>query len=146
MRKIISLLILVACVSAGGANAAEQSDPRLLGTWKSNRELTLPTLQLGKDAKPETRARLAALFGKVVVTYTKTKISAVLPADGPKKEWNFSAEYLVLAKTETTVVIRSPNGKSGEMEDQTITFEGPNRYWIDLGHQRGREYFDRVGT
>ena len=115
-----------------------------MGTWKSNRELTVPTIKLKVEMTPKLMNLLNNLFGRMEVTYTKTEESAFRPAFDDKPEWRHAGAYTVVSATDTEIVIKDKNPLTGEEGTSTATFEGPDRYWIPLKGMQGREYFDRV--
>jgi hypothetical protein len=145
--RIISIVLLLLSLPFG--LSAQQSKELCIGSWKSNRELTVKTIQLKKEVKPELRQRLDDLFGKMIVTYTGKEVIAFTPATEKSAEWSFTSAYTVVIATDTKLVFRGQNAQTKAIENSTITFEGPDRYWISLdvpGILVGREYFDRIKT
>ena len=141
--KIITLVTAIALLGSPVFGQQKATD-LIVGTWKSNRELSVPTIKLKIGMTPERMKFLNNLFGRLEVTYTKTEESAVMPAHDDRPEWRFAGAYSVVSATDTEIVIKSKSPLTGEEETSTATFEGPDRYWIPLKGMKGREYFDRV--
>jgi hypothetical protein len=143
-----------------------KTDKRLLGTWKSDRRRTFAEWNWKKNTSPKRRARLQSLFGKLEVTYTRTKVFCHLPDRNPFKfdlrKWETCQRYAVLGVDETTVAIV----QFGELEIKDSAKCWPERlwlvkefasrpqikvihfekkhYWISLGNGRNREFFKRI--
>ena len=141
--KIITLVTAIALLGSPVFGQQKATD-LIVGTWKSNRELSVPTIKLKIGMTPERMKFLNNLFGRLEVTYTKTEESAVMPAHDDRPEWRFAGAYTVVSATDAEIVIKSKSPLTGEEETSTATFEGPDRYWIPLKGMKGREYFDRV--
>jgi hypothetical protein len=75
-------------------------DPRLLGTWRSDRRKTFRHFAPRPGATPAGVRRLRALFGKLVVRWTRTRYVSEL--NGARQ----SAPYEVVASDPGTVVVR----------------------------------------
>jgi len=77
------------------------------------------------------------IFGKLRITYTRTRIRSVL------RDYRLIQPYELLATDSDTVAIRYHDTQlSGDWCIQHIHFSGRNRYWIALGPNR--EWFQRV--
>jgi hypothetical protein len=74
MNKIIALLLIA--FLAPLARAEENAVTWLKGTWKSNRELSIPTLKTNKPITPELRAKLENVFGKMTQEFTGSEMTA----------------------------------------------------------------------
>jgi hypothetical protein len=145
--RILSIIIFLLSLPLG--LYAQLAKEAYIGSWKSNRELTIKTLQFKREIKPELRQRFDDLFGKMIVTYTGKEVIAYTPATEKSAEWRFTSEYTVVMASDTKLVFRGQNPQTKAIENTTITFEGPDRYWTSLdvsGVLEGREYFDRIKT
>ena len=112
-------------------------DTRLLGTWKSDKRRTAREVVARKDFKPNRKAKLLSLFGKLELRYTRTHCHSRF--DGEKLS---SGNYHVVAKNSESVVVVTTNPISGDVISH-LHFEGPNLYWVSVAG-RFREYFRRI--
>jgi hypothetical protein len=111
-------------------------DPRLLGTWRSDGARTARDIDARKDIAPRHQRTLAALFGQLVLRYTRTRCYATLG------ETTTVSRYAVVGKNADEVLVVS-HDETGTRGDglQHIHFEGDS-YWIALGPFR--EFFRRI--
>jgi len=109
-------------------------DSRLIGTWKSDSRRTRREIAARKDIRGSKRAKLASLFGKLELRYTRTHCYTKLG------DYRTTMRYTVVAKDSSSVATVSENRLGGKQIFH-IHFEGDG-YWISLG--RIREYFKRV--
>jgi hypothetical protein len=133
-----------------------RTDRRLLGTWKSDDKRTLKEWTWKRSLSARKRKKFKSIFGKLEVTYTRTKISSRL---GPR-DWESWRRYSVLAADETSVAILEFGNlrikNSGNYDPlcmdlvkelcskpaiHHIHFEGEH-YWISLG--KNREFFRKI--
>lgn len=130
------------------------SDARLLGTWKSNRDLTVEAIRPHLKLPPEKQEIIFNIFGHLQMTYTKDKIEGRL-ALPDKEPWTFSSTYQILAKTEDTATLREKRVEEGveKTTEVVLHFVSPDRYWIripqnptvkELDMSEWKEFFDRV--
>lgn len=137
-------LVLLLVLTSGCAIDRSTIDRTLIGEWRSNKELTVPTLTYPPTSEKASIEKLEALFGRLIVSYSGSKMKAVLPATKDQPDWIYESDYKIVGRDEKSVVIRAHDPLENGPKDRRITFEGKNRYWIDLEHLGGREYFDRV--
>lgn len=137
-------LLLFSAFGFGCATVRPKIDKTLIGEWKSNKELTVPTLTYPPTAEKASIEKLEALFGRLIVTYSGSKMKALLPATNDHPDWIYESDYKIVGRDEQSIVVRAHDPLENGPKDRRITFEGENRYWIDLGHLGGREYFDRL--
>jgi hypothetical protein len=128
MRFIpLILVLLVGCA---------HDDPRLPGTWHSNREATVAAA-FQRDARwtnapPERVERFRDLFGHLSITYS----NRVATTDFRGKVETF--RYRVVRRGDDFVVLDGPLG------EYRIRFvDGGRSYWVDSGFGI-EERFDRV--
>jgi len=113
------------------------TDKRLLGTWRTDRGRTVAEWRFSKRLTRQKRRKFLAIFGKLRVTYTRTRIRGIYG------DYRFTQRYEVVAKDSDSVAIRYEDTQvTGQWRIQHVHFEGQNRYWIALG--RNREWFRRV--
>ena len=116
---------------------ATKTDKRLPGTWQSDQRRTVSEWRFAKRLSPERRRKFLAIFGKLRVTYTPTRIRGVFG------DYRFTQRYETLATDCDSVAIRYEDTQvTGRWCIQHIHFDGHDRYWIALG--RNREWFRRV--
>ena len=113
------------------------TDKRLLGTWRTDRGRTVAEWRFRKRLTPQKRRKFLAIFGKLRVTYTRTRIRGIYG------DYRFAQRYQVVAMDSDSVAIRYEDTQvTGQWRIQHVHFEGQNHYWIALG--RNREWFRRV--
>jgi hypothetical protein len=131
-------------------------DKRLIGTWKSDRELTFKHHVFKAGVKPAIRRKFRDIFGILTVTYTRTKIVADYKGSGS------ATRYRVLAKDDYSAVLwrdetvyRDPKIRRLFKENPELLVRGrnllqihfvaPDAYWIYTDGSDGfREFFRRV--
>ena len=101
---ILALLIPLAASGADPepANRDDQGPrlaKRIIGTWQSNRELTLAEMEKSDLVTDEDRAMLDATLGKAVTTYTGKDFTTIVDGE------TTVTPYKVLASTGGIVVI-----------------------------------------
>ena len=118
------------------AHSPPKTDKRLLGTWKSDRRRTFSEWIFRRKPTPEKLRKLRAIFGKLQITYTRTRIRSLYHDDQQTRV------YKVLGPDEESVAIGT-KVVAKHIRIQHIHFDGPDRYWISLSG-RNREWFRRV--
>jgi hypothetical protein len=134
-------------------------DKRLLGSWKSDRARTFEEWSWTKRLSPRRKKGLQSLFGKLKITYTRTKVISTLHY----RQWEQSSRYKVVATDEASVAIvkygklHIKNRQRYDPENLKfadalfpskptilhIHFTG-KYYWISLGTGRNREFFRKI--
>lgn len=118
---------------------APRTDKRLLGTWRTDRRRTVAEWHFAKRLAPRRRRKFLAIFGKLRLTYTPTRIRGVYG------DYRYIQRYEVLATDSDTVAIRYEDKQvTGQWRIQHIHFEKGDHYWIALGGNR--EWFKRIPT
>ena len=135
-----------------------KTDNRLLGTWKSDARRTFADWNWKKGTSPQKKADLKSIFGKLIVTFTRTKTRA----DLPHHEWQSSRRYSVLGADETSVAIiefGEPEIKNEQRywaegvkiakefcskpEIKHIRFD-KNHFWISIANGKHQECFRKI--
>jgi hypothetical protein len=135
-----------------------KTDVRLLGTWKSDAKRTFQEWTWRKTLPPEKKKRIKSLFGKLEVTYNRTKVISKLR----HRNWTSSRSYTVLGVDETSVAIitfgelevkkRKKDNPYGlellknlysKPQIQQIYFD-QKHYWISIGNGKNREFFRKI--
>ena len=139
----------------GRRSPALPPDERLLGTWRSNRELSVATMRRALMFRtPEQQERFFDVFGDLTLTYTPTVVGATWPRRHPSGDHNFIASYWVVASGPDSVSLRSEPRQKRSPKISVAHFVGPDRFWMDLSGRLHvpvdttgwREYFDRVAS
>jgi hypothetical protein len=107
------------------------NDTRLLGRWRSDATRTRKELAARRDIPAGAKRRLARLFGKLELRFTRSRCHSTL--NGHTE----TAQYVVLAKDATSVATLS-GGTISHIHFET------GRFWIHVGGGKFREYFRRV--
>ena len=135
-----------------------KTDSRLLGTWKSDRKRTFAEWVWRKKTPPRKKEKLKALFGKLRITYTRSRVISNLP----HRKWATWRRYSILAADQTSVAIvifgklqvkdahkydryllETVNELCSKPEIQQIHFTGRD-YWISIGNGKNREFFHKL--
>ncbi|HVJ83993.1 MAG TPA: hypothetical protein VM452_00035 [Caulifigura sp.] len=138
-------------------------EPRLWGSWKSDRKETFERVKQTKGT-PAQQRKFRSIFGKMVVTWTRKRVSTYFDCDrflGSKNDRTPDVqEYSVVARSPRFAVIqpgkRLPNRKRKtdpvsaeilqELDDWNslivIEFDGDEGYRVSL--ETFFEYFRRV--
>ncbi len=124
--------------------ATDRDDPRLQGTWQSNRDATVAAAfqrdPRWTNATPEHVARFRDVFGHMTITYSNRVETSNYRGEVQ------SFRYRVVGQGPDYVVIRS-GAPMEEGRDIRIRFVDNNSgYWIDTGPLGfgNQERFDRV--
>ncbi len=138
-------------------------DPRLRGTWKSNK-VPMPVEMVKVTKMQPVKIRKGSRKTKLVpktVTVAKTKSAppyldlvvkyerSYLVIEFPPKDGGpparVSLPYEVTASDEKSVCIDVRDPAAGTKERIEISFDGPNRFWVNpAGGEGWKEYYDRV--
>jgi hypothetical protein len=111
-------------------------DPRLRGTWKSDRRATFRHYTPSSKVTPKRLERFKSLFGKLVIRWGQRFVYTEY--NGSK----FKDAYRVVASDSVSVVVRGYNEILNEERLTQIFFE-KNRYWFWTPWGM-REFFRRV--
>ena len=114
-----------------------KSDPRLLGTWKSDRRLTFKHYTPSYKTTPAKLKKFKSIFGKLIVRWGRQYVYT--DYEGMKSKDN----YEILGSDSVSVVIRADNDVLNEQRIQQIFFEGDDCYWFWTPWGM-REFFRRV--
>jgi hypothetical protein len=135
-------------------------DPRLIGTWKSDKRRTFSEWSWKKNTSPRRKEALRSRFGKHELTFTRSRLVSKLP----HRKWETAQQYCVLATDETSVAIL----QFGELEIKNrhkywelglamveqwmsqpqimhLHFD-KKHFWISIGNGRCREFYRRIRT
>ncbi|QEL16930.1 hypothetical protein [Limnoglobus roseus] len=116
---------------------APKVDPRLLGTWRSDRRRTFRHFKPKAGCSPRSLRLFKGLFGKLVIRWDRRTCHTDL--DG----FCQAVRYEVVASDAVSVVVRLREGLTGEERLQHIHFDG-DHYWVALGGGSLCEFFRRV--
>lgn len=152
LKTLFAALTLAAAATAAGA------DPRLLGTWRSDREASLAFASGHSGLEDRTRQFLEQLLGHLTLSFDPQHLTSHL-ADVPVRSATgvvstlagFSERhpYRVLSATRREVTVSTVDPVSGQPE--VVVFHGENgdALWVELPSPPMpvtglREYFVRV--
>ncbi|MBS0319748.1 MAG: hypothetical protein JSR18_04340 [Proteobacteria bacterium] len=120
--KSASLIAIAAAMSPRPAVAAKAGDERLLGTWRSNRELTARFWRFPPDSTPEAKATIAEAFGQLKWKFTKDMFYYEFG------DVRFSKKYRVIAKDALATVVALGPATTPAEEFMYMRFEGDAMY------------------
>jgi hypothetical protein len=113
------------------------TDPRLLGTWRSDASRTWKDLSARRDIPARSKRALRTLFGRLELRYTRTKCYATL------EEELEVVSYAVVARDADSVAIVTDDPLMGKTISH-LHFDGDDRLWVTVGSGIFREFFKRV--
>lgn len=91
-------------------------------------------------AKPKA----APPYIDLVLTCDRSHMTIKFPADGPKAR-GVTIPYKVAASDEKSVTISIRNPGTGELQTIQLSFDGPNRFWVQpYGGEGWKEFYERV--
>lgn len=136
---LISTLLLT---SSQVAFAADKSTPEaakakcaLTGTWKSNKEKTMPALNKNISIPLDVKARMADLFGKVTISYNEDCTQAKADVNGKKNTLNFE----VVKSEKNSIIVKDTQTNS----QHVMRFDG-DCYLMEVQGVGVDEYYCRV--
>jgi hypothetical protein len=149
MKAPNRLSIAVAALVAVVCSASADDGPRawLVGHWKSNKELTIPTLRFTKPLTPEQRSRVENIFGKYEICFGSTEATYHVSALRTRPAYGGTARYQILAEENDRLVVKCIDAKTGKEDVSNIRFEGHDRCWVlidTIEWITGWQCFDRV--
>ncbi|MHC9511182.1 hypothetical protein [Kangiella sp. M94] len=129
---VTSLLIL-------SFNLPVKATPFLVGTWKSNEELTVQSMERTIGIPEKSREAFRNdFFGKLTIKVKKNTFSAYF--DG--KQLELDMEYEVTKINNNSFLIKSYSKQTEDITEQKITIEG-DCYYTLVSDWQFREYFCR---
>ena len=131
------LLILTLITSILFTACATTPDPRLLGTWKSNRALTLGSFP--RNLPSNERPFFTDTLGKDSTTIGDRFFTAQLPPQEHSKGTTQRVHYRVVSLDRDSVIIT----QGASPERITLHFVSPSRYWVQWT-DKTKIYYDRV--
>jgi len=161
MGKFTGLATLLA--AGWWLTGCASGDPRLQGTWKSNK-VPMPvemvkvtkveTVRIRKGSRktkkvPKTvmlaKTKSAPRYLDLILKYERARLTFEFPAADGAGPRRISVPYEVAASDEKSVVIDLREPVTGEKERIQISFDGPNRYWVNpSGGEGWKEYYERI--
>jgi hypothetical protein len=142
MRRAL-LLSSLAAAGLGTFATAQQApsrqehrpDPRLLGTWRSDKERTTRLWRYTKEISTENREKFEAIFGKLVWRITEDRWDAEF------EDQKWGGPYSVLALDKRSVVVSHPGDPDESAEIKQYFFE-PGYMYVLAGYSL--EFFKRT--
>jgi hypothetical protein len=146
--KRIALSLLVLAVILGSLlgvalvflyQAHSVTDERLIGTWKSDAELSIADAKMGRALDETQEAAMRKIFGKLTVTYMAG--TRRFEIDG----WKMAEPYQVVGKDDKSVILRSSAQPLTGEELVQIHFVDNDTFWVSISATMGsKEFFRRV--
>lgn len=161
MGKFLALASLLAMGTL--LTGCASGDPRLQGTWKSNK-VAMPvemvkvtkteTVRISKRSKKTRKVQRSVMVAKtksapsyidLVLRCERAKLTFEFsPADGsvPRR---ISVPYEVASADAKSLVIDIRQPATGAKERIQISFDGPNRFWVNpAGGEGWKEFYQRI--
>jgi hypothetical protein len=141
MKKIIASLIIVSAVGC-----SHRGDPRLSGTFVSDKSATLAYLESTGEYDTNRLAKLGALFGRLEVTYQGTKATTLLNGREETEKFRIVDSGTNHVSIETQFGTEELLGKA-MMVTNRIEFSSDG-YWVTspMMKESFREKFVRKGN
>lgn len=159
MGKLKGTLLAAAVCLTGCASG----DPRLQGAWKSNK-VPMPvemvkvtrveTVRVRKGSRktkkvPKTvmvaKTKSAPRYLDLILKYERARLTFEFPASAGAGPRRISVPYEVAASDAKSVIIDVREPVTGGKERIQISFDGPNRYWVNpTGGEGWKEYYERI--
>ncbi len=134
MKKIV----LMGVLGLGLLLPAQAGTDRLIGSYKSNKEVTLAYLKTHTTLSPEQLERVSKFLGKMVVTFDA---KTVTEATGAGK---FSSPYTIVEETKDTITIESLDADTKKMSKSKFDVDTNGIWAIDERIKGYKERFDKV--
>ncbi len=131
-----SCVLIVAAVVL--LNRPRLTEPRLDGTWQSDREATITEWRKIRTVNATQEVALKKLFGKMKVTWIDDTFTT---------DWDGeldSGTYQIIRKDDEFIVVKSRLAQSGKKQVFKIRFTDDNTYWVFLDQAWSWECFRRV--
>jgi hypothetical protein len=132
----VSLAAMWLTFTSARARASTEFDQRLLGTWRSNRELTMKYWRFYPGISQAQKEQIAQRFGKLTWRFTETEYFYDLD------DSHTSSPYWVIAKDAISVLVGI--GTKQDANLQYIRFE--ENYFYILAPRHNLEFFTRIGA
>lgn len=162
MGKFFGLTVLLAL--ALWLTGCATGEPRLQGTWKSNKvpmgtemvKVTkMQTVKVGKGRKKKTkqvpttvtvaRPKSAPPYIDLIVRYEGAHMTLLVPGEGAERPKRAKFTYEVVESDEKSVTIDILEPTTQTKRRIQIFFEGPNRYYVNpVGGEGWKEYYVRI--
>jgi hypothetical protein len=115
-------------------------DRRLIGRWRSDRELTMAEWPFPPEATAEQRETVSRIFGKLELTYGRWRCRSTFDGEASV------GRYRVLAKDASSVMVVSRRNGPVLGRERTLfhIHFAEDHYWITLGNSNRREFFRRI--
>jgi hypothetical protein len=143
-RSLLALCMALLALTIGCSTTnSKLADKRLIGTWRSNAELTLANLYRQDprwtNAPPARLEQLRSLFGRMTITFGKGTITAHYNA----KEQQLG--YEVVEHGPDYVLIQVKGGSEDGQRERLRFVDGDKGYWIQsLQAPEIEERFDKI--
>jgi hypothetical protein len=132
----LAIVGAAATVRPSFASPTAAVDSRLLGTWRSDRDLTMKYWRFSPDSTPETKETVANFFGHLVWRITKARFSVEFEVENIQ----YSRPYRVIAKDALSALVGI--GPESDQDLQYIRFEQDHLYII--AGKYNFEFFTRI--
>jgi len=147
--RVTTFYFIILFISLAIFSGCASRDTRLEGSWRSNKKLTVATMEnltlaSGKKLSARKRQLLASIFGKLIVTYDHRTVICQMPSPKGGPPSRNTSPYRIVASDRGSLVYVSNSLLTGEPTINHVYFEGPDRYWIYLHRTSMKEYFDRI--
>lgn len=146
MRILAGLAALVMSHSA-------ISCPKILGTWKSSKELSMDYNEKYAHLEPRQQELLIQILGRLIITYSENQVrehgQSPIKVTLDEKVSNFTYEnlsytYKVLSCNKTSVTVRFDHPFAGAKTNR-VSFVDKDTYWVSPDIlPSAREYFVRI--
>ncbi len=109
-----------------------------MGTWKSNKEVTLAYLKIHTSLTPQQLDMVSQSLGKMTLAFDKTNLT--MKTD----DWKFVSPYKIISETTNSMTIESKDPNTQTLTQSKFEFDG-NGFWSPDDSIPGyKERFDKL--
>jgi hypothetical protein len=135
MKIIILAMALWLSFSVRGLAGTE----RLIGTWKSNKEVTLQYLKTHTKLTQQQLDRVGTVLGKMVIVFDSERLTE------KSGNWKFTTKYIIVEETKDAVTIEAEDPGTKKLTKTKFALD-PSGFWTPDEKIPGyQERFDKVG-
>jgi len=135
---VMKNLILTAVVLVTFSFRVHAASQRLIGTWKSNREVTLQYLKTHTKLTSQQLDKLAPILGKMVVVFDSERITE------KSGNWKFTTKYTIIEEIKNTVTIEAEDPGTKKLTKTKFTLDASGFWTPDEKIPGYQERFDKI--
>jgi hypothetical protein len=135
MKSIILVAAVWLSFSARGLACTE----RLIGTWRSNKEVTLQYLKTHTKLTQQQFDKVGTVLGKMVIVFDSERLTE------KSGNWKFTTKYTIVEETKDAVTIEAEDPGTKKLTKTKFTLDSTGFWTPDDKIPGYQERFDKVG-